>query len=366
MSIETVTEQDSGEEVSVSPPFPQTWWGRVAEGLFITVLPAISFSSIEFLKPDWQTGQLSAYVVMFLLPKASLFFFPLLAYSIVCYLLLMLAPTRFSKSFVIRCGVYTGVLLALQYSILMMMYALDSSTYAIILVWIFPFVYSMIYRWAVSKWTARKVNKVLFMLIPVVLLIATLMTKGGVAFLVLVVLVMAAPFWSFLLAAKASIWLIKNHETRITFTRGLGLAAWCTAYIAVLRFDILKMYELYASLPPNPPPDCYIATAAASGHPQFVGAWTVQGADGKSMQVNAQLQRLKCIELALLVVNPRFHKLLRKIYDKAGKFLARQLRHPYLADLAYIFLKPWEWLGALLLRIVLPEIDSISKKMYSY
>src|SRR5258705_7246800 len=205
MSIETVTEQDSGEEVSVSPPFPQTWWGRVAYGLFITALPAVSFSSIEFLKPDWQTGQLSAYVVMFLLAKASLFFFPLLAYSIVCYLLLLLAPTRFSKSFVIRCGIYTGVLLALQYSILIMMYALDSSVYAIILVWIFPFVYSMIYRWAVAKWTARKMNKVLFILIPAVLLIATLITKGGVAFLVLVVLVMAAPFWSFLLAAKASI-----------------------------------------------------------------------------------------------------------------------------------------------------------------
>ena len=87
---------------------------------------------------------------------------------------------------------------------------------------------------------------------------------------ILVALTMAAPFWSLLLAVQASIWLIKNFETKVTLPRGLGLTAWAAAYIAAWRFDILKMYELYAALPPTPPPDCYIASAAARGHPRFV------------------------------------------------------------------------------------------------
>jgi hypothetical protein len=365
MSIEPVAEPELPETISVLPPFPKAWWGRVFYGLFVTVLPVLSFSSIELLKPDWQTGRLSDYVVMFLLPEASWFFFPLLAYSIVCYLLLLFAPARFSKSFIVRCGIYTGVLLALQYSVLAVLYALDSMAYAIIPVWIFPFAYSMIYRWAAAKWTDQKVNKILFLLIPLAILIASLITRGSAAFLTLIVLVMAAPFWSFLLAVQASIWLVRNYETRITLPRGLGLATWIAGYSAAWRFNLLKMYELYAALPPQPPPDCYIATAAAQGHPQFVGSWRVRRTNGEFMQVNKQLQILKCAELALMVFQPRLHKMLRNAYNVIGKSMAKRMRNPFLADVAYLMLKPGEHLARLLLKIVLPEIDLISNKMYT-
>lgn len=346
-------------------PFPNAWWGRVFYGLFVILFPIVSFSSIDLLKPDWQTGKLSDYIVLFLFPEASLIFFPLLAYSIVCYLLFLLTPTRFARSFVMRVGIYTGVLLTLQYSILLLMYSIDLSTYVIFPVWILPFVYTIIYRWAVARWTARTVNNVLFILTPSVLLIASLFTNGSALFLVLVVLIMAAPFWSLLLAVQASLWLIKNYETKITLPRGLGLTAWLAGYAAAWRFDILKMYELYAALPPTPPPDCYIATAAARGHPGFVHAWTVQYADGKSMQVNVQLQRLKCAELALMAISPRLHTFLRQIYDVIGKWLADRMQSPFLADAAYLLLKPWEWLAGSVLRVHVPEIDSISRNMYT-
>jgi len=365
MELETTSNQADGGESSVSLPFPKTWWGRVLYGLFITFLPVLSFTAVESLKPAWQTGRLPDYVILFLFPEASLFFFPLLAYSIVCYLLLLFMPTRFAGSFVVRVGIYTGVVLALQYSILVLMYSLDSYIYVIILIWIFPFVYSIIYRWAIARWTARKVNRGLFILIPGVLLIATLITGGSAAFLVLVALTMAAPFWSLLLSLQAAIWLFKNHETTFTLPRRFGLTAWIVAYAAALRFDILKMYELYAALPPTPPADCYIATATARGHPKFVRAWTVQRADGKSMQVNKQLQRLKCAELAVMAVNPRLHKLLRKMYDVIGKCLARAIQSPFIADAAYLILKPWEGLVGVVLKFVVPEIDSFSSKLYT-
>jgi hypothetical protein len=364
MSAETIAEQDILEESSNLTPFPKLWWGRLLHGLFVTAMPAFSFWAIQFLKPEWQNGDLSAYITLLLLPEASLLFFPLLAYAIICYLLLLLAPTRYSGSFFVRFGVYTGVLLALQYCIIVMMYSLDSFAYVIILTWIFPFIISLIYRWTIAKWTAPRVNKILLILIPSILLIASLITRGGAPFFILSGLTMAAPFWSFLLAVQASIWLIKNHETKITLPRGLGLTAWAAAYIAALRFDILKMYELYAALPPTPP-DCYVATAAARGHPRFVGSWAVQYSDGKSMKVNRQLQWLKCTELALQAVHPRLHQLLRKAYDMLGEPLTRRIQNPVIADFAYLLLKPCEWLAAFVLKLLVPEMDLISIKMYT-
>jgi len=364
MSLETTPAQTDIKESPIFLPFPAAWWGRVLYGLFVTLLPAFSFWATDLLKPEWQTGELSSYIILLLFPQASVLFFPLLAYSIICYLLLLCVPTRFSLSFVVRAGIYTGVLLALHYSIVVLIYALNSYIYALAPIWIFPFVYSLIYRWAVSKWTAVKVNKVLFLLISGALLIATLMTRSGVLVLVLIALTMAAPFWSFLLALRATIWLYKNYETKLTLSRGLGLAVWVSAYIAAWRFDILKMYELYAALPPQPPPDCYIATAAARGHPQFVRTRTVQCADGKSMQVNAQLQVLKCAELVLLAIYPHWHRSLRKVYDKLGKPLAYRIQNPFMADVAYLFLKPCEWLARAVLKNIVPEIDSIAREIY--
>ncbi len=221
-------------------------------------------------------------------------------------------------------------------------------------------------RLAVAKWTTPKVNNLLLILVPGTLLIATVTTRGNAPFLALIALTMAAPFWSFLLSLRTAIWLFKNHETNFTLSRVIGLTAWMGTYLVAWRFDILKMYELYAALPPTPPPDCYIATAAARGHPQFVHSWTIKRADGKFMQVNRQLQLLKCAELALLAVHPRSHKLFRGIYDVAGKRLARRIRNPFIADMAYLLLKPWEWLAGFILKAVVPEIDMISEKIYTY
>jgi hypothetical protein len=125
------------------------------------------------------------------------------------------------------------------------------------------------------------------------------------------------------------------------------------------------MYEIYAALPPQPPPDCYIATAAAQGHPQVVCSRTVHRVDGKSMQVNGQLQVLKFAELALLSVNPRLHIFLRRIYDVVGKFLASRIHNPFLADFAYLMLKPFEWLARWLLTAIVPEIDVLTEKIYT-
>jgi uncharacterized protein DUF6688 len=365
MSLEPVSDENVTKTAPLTLPFPNAAWLRVLYGLFVGLMPVFSFWATDLIKPEWQNGNLGSYMILLLFPQASMWFFPLLAYSVICYLVLLSVPTLFPQSFIVRFGIYTGVLLALHYSSVVLIYALDSYVYLLIPVWIFPFVYALIYRWAVSRWTTHNVNSVLFLLIIGILLIGTLMTRGSLPVLVLAILTMAAPFWSFLLALRAAIWLYKNYETKLTPPRGLGLTAWVGAYIAAWRFDILKMYELYAALPPQPPPDCYIATAAARGHPRFVGSRTILRADGNSMQVNEQLQRLKCAELALLALHPRWHKWLRKVYDKLGKPLAHRIQNPFLADIAYLLLKPAEWLASSMVKIIVPEIESIAGEIYT-
>ena len=156
MSFETDTDPIDAATEPVALPFPTSVWGRVLYGLFITILPAISFWATDLLKPEWQNGEFSSYVILLLFPQASLGFILLLAYSVICYLCLMFAPERFAQRFVIRVGIYTGILLALQYSVVVLVYSFNSFAYIIVLIWLLPFVLPLLYRWVVSKWTAVK------------------------------------------------------------------------------------------------------------------------------------------------------------------------------------------------------------------
>ena len=352
------------EEPVASLPFPHKVWGRILFGLFVSVIPAIAFWIVMALRPEWQNGRFESYVILLLFPEASILFFVLLAYSVICYLLLLAAPVHFSRFFPVRLGIYTGTLLALQYSIISLVWSFASFLYFIVPIWIAPFVLLFLYRLALKKWASEKVNKSLWILVLACTLIGGIWVGRDIFFLVLAGLVIASPFWSFLIALRSAIWLLQNHETSFTLPYGFGIAAWLTGYAVAWRYDILKMYELYAALPTQPPPNCYIATAAAHGHHQFVGSRIVERKDGISLHVNSQLQTLKFAELALMVVSPFIHKILRRSYDVIGKLLARGIRNPFLADIAYVLLKPWEWLARFTLKLLIPEIDLIAKSLY--
>jgi hypothetical protein len=336
--------------------------------LFVVLLPSFSFWVIPNLKPEWQSGELDAYLVLLLQPQASLFFLALLAYSIICYILLLINADRFSAFFVVRLGIYTSVLLALQYTILLGVYLLDEKTsLLLLLIWFFPLYFPKIHPWAVNKWGREKTRSGVFIFLAIAFVISAIISRQLFApvAIIWVGLVTAAPFWSFLIAIQAAIWLFKNHELKLTPMRGLGITAWLAMFAAAWRYNILKMYELYAKLPPEPPPDCYIATAAAHGHPWFVHSQRILYSNGTSMEVNEQLQILKCFELALLAVNPLLHKILRKTYDTVGKPLARRMQNPFVADVVYLLLKPFEWLTKIILKVIIPEIDSIYKGIYT-
>ena len=90
----------------------------------------------------------------------------------------------------------------------------------------------------------------------------------------------------------------------------------------------------------------YIATAASRGHRQWVGSRLLRLPDGQEIIVNRQLHRLITLELLLAWRSPAVHRPLRGVYDRVGPALAAGLTSPWLADVAYVGLKPLEWMAA--------------------
>src|SRR5689334_9619047 len=109
------------------PAFLASFWKRRFYGAFMVIMAFLDFRYIEYMKPSWQSGDFEDYLALFLSPEASLFFFPLILYSIFCFLLLMENQEQYAGKFFIRLGIYTGALLALQYSILIVFFIYKST-----------------------------------------------------------------------------------------------------------------------------------------------------------------------------------------------------------------------------------------------
>jgi len=357
-------------------PVPEPIGWRLFFAVVVTVLALLCFIAVNILKPEYQSGRFVDYISLFLAFDSSWVFLPLVAYSSASLLLLFFSPLQYANKFWIRLGIYTGALLTFQYTILTFL-ALMETFYIVLAVWAVSVIIVPLYRF-LTKLIGVKLFFLIFVALPVIaycflfLLISIFPeiqlpfvgTEFTFPFFFLAAFLLAcAPFWSFLIMAKTSYLLMKHYETSITFLRGVGVLAWLGGFAGAWSFSVLTTMKLYAALPPQPP-DCYIATAAAKGHPQVVRSQPVRLADGTLIQVNPQLQRLKCVELALLVIFPNLHKFIRRIYDVLGRKLAARINNPILADIAFLILVPVEWISFFVLKLIIPNVQSISKKMY--
>ena len=121
--------------------------------------------------------------------------------------------------------------------------------------------------------------------------------------------------------------------------------AWLSALAATVYAKIIMAQEIYAALPDVQPEDCFIVTAAARGNSRFVGS-APNPATGR--MENAQLARMRTLEHYLIAEHPAAHRLLRKVYNRLGPAVARRIRRPLVADLAYVILKPLELLAVVI------------------
>ena len=88
----------------------------------------------------------------------------------------------------------------------------------------------------------------------------------------------------------------------------------------------------------------YLCTVAAGGHRKVVKPVRKGIRHGHEVIVNRQLCIANAFEQILEEKTPRFHKLVRGLYDRYGFPVARLIKSKWIADIIYILMKPLEWI----------------------
>jgi hypothetical protein len=111
--------------------------------------------------------------------------------------------------------------------------------------------------------------------------------------------------------------------------------------------SLIQSQKFHQQLP-DQPPDCFVVTAASLGHSSLVGPFFKCQRRCCIRQANQQLMTFWAFEQLWASKSPRSHRLFRAIYNRVGPRLAARIRNPWLADMAYLMLKPAELLASLL------------------
>ena len=101
-----------------TPPF--SWPATVVFWYVGVALPIFCFAITLHEAPDmptWQAGNAADIAALLLTGRTSFYLFPFLIHAVIAFSLLLLWPARFCQQFLLRWGVYSGVLLALHFSI---------------------------------------------------------------------------------------------------------------------------------------------------------------------------------------------------------------------------------------------------------
>lgn len=93
----------------------------------------------------------------------------------------------------------------------------------------------------------------------------------------------------------------------------------------------------------------YLCTVAAGGHRKLVKPVRKGIRHGHEVIVNRQLCIANAFEQILEEKTPRFHKLVRGLYDRYGFPVARLIKSKWIADIIYIMMKPLEWIFLLVI-----------------
>ena len=96
----------------------------------------------------------------------------------------------------------------------------------------------------------------------------------------------------------------------------------------------------------------YLCTVAAGGHEKVVKPQRMGVRHGHPVVVNRQLCIANAFEQMLEEKTPRFHRFLRRNYDRYGYPFAKHIKKKWAMDLICYLMKPLEWLFLLVLYLV--------------
>ena len=328
------------------------------------VLPVICFAISFPERPDWQSGNSSAYAQLLLSHWESLPLYPFLLYSMVSMVLLFANPARFRENAWVRFGIFSGVLVAAEYWLIFQV-ALNGpdleqvalSVLAVVLPWGLLWILKLLAR----RYPQPVVGGALVLLGLVA--IPFLFVPGIPIF---VCLWCSTP-WALAAYVATSFHLLRGSKTPLRFSLAqlLGAVSWFAAHCGAWRLAFLWMLEEYSRLPTSQPDRCFICTAAARGHLRVVHGEVYRAPNGTAYRVNDQLRVLKAFELLLASLSPQSHRACRWIYDRLGPRLAAMLVHPVMADIGYFVLKPVEWMALVCLCLAIPGRMSSISRLYS-
>ncbi len=323
--------------------------------------------------PEWQSGNITDYAKLLLGGNVNYAFYPLLIYAMVSLVIALRNFEYGKKHFAVRLGVYGGVLVAFTFNCILTLSfggssGVDTALQAIFILFVGFFVMAMLIatcRAVVWVWQNNEKGCVGVVVIGSVVVagIVCVISEGAAIFLPVVACLVFGPVWAFLAYLHVSYKFICEGR-QITIAQLFGITGYLAAYMAAGRHSLLRMMEEYSKLPVEQPAGCYIATAAAKGHPGFVRSWLVPRTDGSLRPINRQLQILKAGELALACWLPSFHRFLRRNYNCWGPRIAGLLGWRVLADLAYLALKPVEWCVVGVLWLIVPAAIGGSGQLY--
>lgn len=360
------TDEQVGIERSAKPVRTLVPWEtsltfalRLKFALTGILFPAGCFALIatgEYVSWDspWQSGRLEHHVAVLLSAPPVFAFLPLivgsmLALSVWCY-----DPWEMSRRLWVRIGLYGGGILTAMFSLLLLVCTALASPVAALVIG--PIQAGLV--WAVGQFVGARqfsIGRLMLLTACIALLLGLVLavspdsqSRVAAAWSCVIGIIIAAPTLATVTYLRVSFAArdlasdespASDSQSSSNWRSPLGWLTWLAGYAASWKVALELEAIEYAKLPTSNP-NCYVCSAAAYGHPVWVGSKMRE--DGH--RVNLQMRRLKLLELALRVAHPRLHRVLRKTYNWIGPRLARICgRNQWCADLTYLLLKPAEW-----------------------
>lgn len=324
--------------------------------------------------PDWQSGILGDKLAFALVMEAGYPLFPLLGYCIVSMSVYLFSSDQKKLAFAWKLGIYSGIFVAAWYWCLFGLTVVGKSTGllgailsnlvvtlvgAIIAAAIYLLIWSIDTSFRAQPYPQTyppnensKYAKIVLVLFFLFFFVTLVGTSGGGLFILFVGPLYFGVYWALFSYTYVSYRVFRDSSTlskNFSLLQFLTTVTWIGTFLGLCRASVLASLAEYSKLPLEPPEGCYIATAASSGHSRFVG---INEELCQAFPVNRQLCRLKAFELMLQTLAPPLHRGLRKAYNSAGPIAAGKIQNRFLADIAFVLLKPAEWFAMFCVRVV--------------
>ncbi len=236
------------------------------------VLPICCFALGFPESPTWQSGSVSVYAQLLLRHKSSSPLYPFLIYHMVCMLLLTFRPERYVKKFVVRFGVYSGVLTALVYWVLLGLTFAEGLSAAAGLGFYMAVTFAstavLLSVGVLMVAILRKIHEtglfaqIVGPLLAIGFLLLSVVGMGlfGNPLIVFIMIVglagscslICAPLWTMMCYGFMSIHALRHsgvERFRFSLAQLMGGLTWFAAYMAAWRVAVDWMLEEYAKLP---------------------------------------------------------------------------------------------------------------------